>query len=203
MNEDFEFGDRLPGFTRAIAEERWFRAREEIVFRDLVGDLLVRSRAGYDSGAKVISCPFHGSDSTPSFQFYDQNNSAFCFGCPPPVSNQAYDNISFVAKFFDINKVEALKWIERRYKLPPIADERLEEDEDESDEHDDLFTVEDLLPEFMKTAPTLIRTVGDARHLLRAYFSSIKEENPLFLARILGQERLRSIHSSPEDSSWK
>lgn len=190
--EDFEFGDKLPG-RGEIAEERWVRAREQLVFRDLVQEMLSKS-GRYKTNGSAISCPFHGSDRTPSFTFYDQNNSAFCFGCPPPTANQTYDPVSFIAKYFEISKVKALEWLEKHYRLPHIANQWVQEDEEDEDGPDTFYTVEDLEPMYLAVAPKLIESVTDARKVLKAYFIAQREDDPLFLARILGRERIASIN---------
>ena len=176
--EDFEFGDALPVRDNDVATERWVRVRDEIVFMDLARELLVKSGSWKQNG-NAISCPFHGTDRTPSFNFYPSSNSAFCFGCSPPASNQTYDAINFVAKFFGINKVKALEWIEKHYKLPYISGAKDEDDEEEESS----FTVADLKPVYLSIAPGLIECVDDAKDLLKTYFIAEREDDPLFLAR--------------------
>lgn len=185
--EDFEFGDKLPG-RGEIAEERWTRAREldhvtvlsEVLNKGIHGD--------------VINCPMGlHRDSTPSFTIYRKSNSSFCFGCPLPAKNQAYDNISFISRYFEISKVKALEWLEKHYKLPHIADQQVQEDDEDDEGPDAFYTVEDLEPMYLAVAPKLIESVEDARKVLKAYFIAQKEEDPLFLARILGRERIAGI----------
>jgi hypothetical protein len=195
--EDFEFGDKLPGLDQEIAPERWERVRNEIVFKDLAEEILSRAHLWHMSGNK-INCPFHGSDSTPSFTFYDESNSASCFGCPGTPKDQFYDNVNFIAKYFGINKVAALQWLEKHFKLPPIAGQPIEpdEEEEEDEEESDPFTVKDLAPVFLTVAPTLIETVEDAKYLIKKYFLALHLDDPLFLARVLGRKRLESIRLS-------
>ena len=190
MDEDFEFGEVLQARDTDISLEQWDRARQEIDHIALIEELtgLV---VGHTS---VISCPMGTHrDSTPSFNIYRKSNSSYCFGCPPPKQNQTYDNINFVAKWFDINKVEALKWIEKHYKLPAMAG--VPEPDYEEDEEDEEYTltVDDLIPIYLQIAPGLIESVEDAKSLLKKYFLAIREDDPLFLARVIGRERLESI----------
>ena len=63
------------GGSREINPERWDRVRKEIRFEDVVADL-----TGH-SGSTSIRCPFHGSDSRPSFWLYKGTNDGWCFGC--------------------------------------------------------------------------------------------------------------------------
>lgn len=188
--EDFEFGETLPTRNGEVAPERWVRIREQIVFMDLARELLVKSGAWKQNG-NAISCPFHGSDRTPSFTFYPGSNSAFCFGCPPPKQNQTYDSIAFISKFFGISKYKALEWIEKHYRLPFIEGSGYEEEEEDLS-----LSVKDLQAPFLSLAPKLIESVDDAKDLLKTYFIAIKEDDPLFLARVIGRERLNSIKVS-------
>ena len=199
MEEDFEFGEELPGEGLEIAPERWERIRNEIIFKDLAEELL--SKAGmWKRDGNSICCPFHGRDSTPSFTFYDGSNSAYCFGCPPPKQNQTYDSVNFIAKYFGISKVKAMEWLEKKFKLPFIAgmpeDREPKEEEDEEEEVAYSLTVEDIAPLYLQVAPTLIECVADAKALIRKYFLAVHEDDPLFLARVLGRRRLESIKVS-------
>jgi len=109
------------GGSREISPERWDRVRRDIRFEDVVADL-----TGH-SGSTSIRCPFHGSDSRPSFWLYKGTNDGWCFGCPN--REQYYDHVRFVAKYLDIKKPAALRWLEKKWDLPPILDV-IEEEED-------------------------------------------------------------------------
>lgn len=189
MQEDFEFGEVLPRMGGEIAPERWQRVREQVVFRDLARDILTQYGRWHQEG-NAISCPFHGSDSTPSFNFYAESNSAFCFGCPPPKKNQMYDSVSFVSRFFEISPGKALAWIEKKYKMPFIAFEGEEEPEDDETEEASFFSFDDLKGVFLMTAPKLIGSATDAKILLSSYFTAQENDDALHLAKLLGRERL-------------
>lgn len=190
MDEDFEFGEALSD-RGEIHPDRWERARTEIDHVSLIEEILGKSVTG-----NVINCPMGvHRDSTPSFNIYRHTNSSFCFGCPPPVKDQSYDNINFVSKIFGFNKVKALEWLEKRFKLPTIADTAFIAPEYEEDEEDEEYTltVDDLIPVYLQIAPGLIESVDDAKSLLKKYFLAIREDDPLFLARVIGRKRLESI----------
>lgn len=189
MQEDFKFGDPLPRLGGEVAPERWQRVREQVVFRDLVRDILTKHGLWHVEG-NACSCPFHGKDSTPSFTFYDGSNSAFCFGCPPPKKNQMYDSVSFISRFFEISPSRALAWIEKKHNMPFIAFEEEEEEEEDFDEEGEVFTFQDLRSTFLTTAPKLISSVSDAKILLASYFTAKREDDALHLAKLLGRERL-------------
>jgi hypothetical protein len=190
-----EVGETIPHVGSEIALERWERAKTEISFKDMVEEILTKDHAWKLNGNK-INCPFHGTDSTPSFTLYEDTNSASCYGCPGTPRDQFYDNVKFVSMYFNINRVMALEWIEKHYKLPRIANQTIqEEDEDEEDE-DVKFTVKDLSPAYLALAPTLVESVADAKSLIKKYFLAFHQDDPLFLARVLGRKRLESIKVS-------
>lgn len=205
MDETFNFGEDLPYDFGEICQERWDRAREEIDFRDLAQELLVKDGLWHRKG-NAISCPFHGGahgESTPSFNFYPASNSAFCFGCPPPKQNQCYDPISFVARYFGMTNSQALVWLEHKFQLPLLqaasVDKYLLVDEngqvisEESEEEEDTgisYSCEDVSKLYIRVAPSLIKSVADAQDLLKTYFIATLDENPLPLARVLGKDRL-------------
>lgn len=126
---------RTGGIARGINPARIDRIHEEIRFDDLVADLTGKM------GDK-ISCPFHGTDRTPSFTFYRGGNDAFCFGCG---IGGYYEHIKFVQKELGISWVQALRWIEKHYELPALPDvvEEVEEDDE--------ITTEVYLPDLQET----------------------------------------------------
>jgi hypothetical protein len=193
-NLDFEFGDKLPYLDDEIHPDRWLRARNEIDHVALLEEFIKKPIMG-----NVINCPLGiHRDSTPSFNIYRQSNSSHCFGCPGTTKEQYNDNVNLVSKWFGINKVAALQWLEKHFKLPPIAGQPIEPDEEEErdEEESDPFTVKDLVPMFLTIAPTLIETVDDAKYLIKKYFLALHLDDPLFLARVLGRKRLESIRLS-------
>jgi hypothetical protein len=120
-----ESEDKLRRSIRStgINPMRWERIRTEVRFDDVVADLLG------ESGGNSIRCPFHGRDSTPSFNLYRGTNDGWCFGCPP--GEQYYDSVLLVSRFNDITRVAAMQWLEKKWNLPPIADIENEEEERE------------------------------------------------------------------------
>ena len=105
-----------------INPERWERVRREIRFDDLVSDLTGQTGTS-------IHCPFHGSDSRPSFWLYRGSNDGWCFGCPP--HQNYYDHFRFVSKYLDISRIAALRWLEKKWELPDMPSTPQEnEDED-------------------------------------------------------------------------
>jgi DNA primase len=165
------------GRSAVINPARWERVREEINFQDLVGEL-----TGLTSHGK-IRCPFHGTDSTPSFAFYPAKNNGWCFGCPP--HEQFYDNVNFVAKHFAISKTKALLWLEKTNNLTAIPDV-----EDEQDEEEDTVTItfEDLAPLYIIQAAAHIQATQDvelAEDYIKRYFEAEAFGDTLALARVL------------------
>lgn len=189
--EDFSFGDDLGFGPGEVIPERWERARTEIDFIDLIEEILVKDGMWRRKG-NAISCPFHGGahgERIPSFTLYRGSNSAYCFGCPPPKQNQTYDSISFVSRYYGMSRVEALQWLEARYKLPPLQGAGFNVVE-EGEPEDVLYTAKELAPIYLKEAPKLIQNLGDAKDLLKTYFIALQDDNPLPLAQVLGHKLL-------------
>ena len=101
-----EEAERLRQYDKSdISPERWERVRWSIDFRDMTLALLEDHKLLRNHKGNKISCPIHGGvdgDSTPSFTFYPGTNSAYCFGCEAPTSNQCYDNVKLVSLIFEI-----------------------------------------------------------------------------------------------------
>ena len=215
--QDLDFqkrsADRLykTGVIRGINPLRIERVHEEVRFDDLVADITGRT------GDK-ISCPFHGRDSDPSFTLYRGSNDGFCFGCP--AGRGYYDHIKFVKEFYSITWVQALKWIEKEYKLPPIAD--IITKEEEEDEITTEVTFSDLAGPFITRAVDEVQRLRDAElalEYIHVYFAAqdfeeIAEEAKkarefseaiklhykaaMRLARVLGQEAVNQILDKKE-----
>jgi hypothetical protein len=180
-----------------INPERWLRAKEDIHFDDLVVRL-----TGFSS--TMISCPFHGRDSTPSFHLYRRGNDAWCFGCPP--GKNYYDSIIFVSERLGISRLAALQWLENTYNLPPIADLKPEEAEELHAGDPLLVTFRDLLPAYVEHARRDIRAARDvdlAKEYLEILFGAWpprneEQTNPnageaIPLARVLGKPAINYI----------
>lgn len=191
----------LKGAARIVNPLRWERARKDIRFEDVVFDVTKRS------GSRSISCPFHGRDSHPSFFFYPRNNDGTCFGCPP--GKRYYDNIIIVARSLDMTNVQALRWIENKYNLPPIADTEGEDDEPVTNEVVRELRCEDLIDPFIRLARTDIQNKRDpelAGEYLRVFFEAdnLNQKNSsaedrakaaMLLGEVLGKKRLKGIKS--------
>lgn len=118
--------DSVQNFYRSsfggINPDRWERANNEILFQDVVAEL-----TGHRD--TVIRCPFHGRDRTPSFTLYSRTNDAYCFGCPP--GSMLYDNVTFVSKYMELSRVQALYWLEKTFNLPSMPNILVDDEEDE------------------------------------------------------------------------
>ena len=199
------------GVVRGINPLRIERIQEEVRFDDLVSDIV--GRVG-----EFISCPFHGNDSTPSFRIYRGSNDGFCFGCP--AGKGYYDHIRFVKQYHGITWIQALKWIEKKYNLPPMADVVIEKDED--DEITTEVTFSDLSEPFLARAVREVRQTKDpelAMEYIHVYFAAHNFEQAadeakkarefdestklhfkaaMRLARVLGQEAVNQILDDKE-----
>jgi hypothetical protein len=200
----------LTGTSREINPKRWERVRQEIRFEDVVADL-----TGH-SGTTAIHCPFHGTDSRPSFWLYRGSNDGWCFGCPP--RSQYYDQVRFVARYLDMSRPAALRWLEKKWDLPPLPDEH----EDEEDEPTVQLQFEDLQEPYILRAIKQVQEFKDvelAEDYLRYYFQAIQQlkfsedakkegewedagtlkvKAATTLARVLGKEEIDRIFARKE-----
>ena len=187
--------------TGGINPERWERARDEVRFEDVVSEL-----TGHHE--RLLHCPFHGRDRTPSFQLYPRTNDAWCFGCSP--GSQYYDSVRFVSRYMDCNRVQALQWIEKTFDLPRLPDTPMEEDDDEGG----TLGFWDLSEHFILKAAQDVQEGKDpelAEDYIRIYFSALAleksartAEDPdearlqaaMGLASVLGKEKVAAIAGS-------
>jgi DNA primase len=194
-------------FDRKVAEElghssytinplRWERVRNDVRFEDVVEELTGKT-------GQTISCPFHGPETVPSFRFYRSSNSGWCFGCP--AGTQFYDAIAFTSRLLEINRLRALKWLEKEFNLPPLDD--VQSDEQDSEEETLNCSFEDLVPAFISAARKQIQATQDvtiAQEYLKIYFQAEdltgksaneeeKQQAAIMLAEVLGKDTLNSI----------
>jgi hypothetical protein len=177
--------DAAQSRVHGINPARWERANDEINFQDLVEEF-----TGKYSNDK-ISCPFHGSDSTPSFAFFPHKNNGWCFGCPP--GEQFYDNIIFTAKTLSVSRLKAMLWLEKKYALPPMDDIVLEEEDQEEEVSVELA---DLTEAFIRQAAREVQAHQDpelAEGFIRIYFEAEHDNDPVALARVLDPSTLQNI----------
>ena len=185
--------------TSEIPIERWERVRWGIDFYDMAIQLLQEHKLLRNHKGNKVSCPIHGGvdgDSTPSFTFYPASNSAYCFGCEAPPSNQHYDNVRLVSLLFGISKKDALIWLEKRYKLPPLLlphHSTVGNDEEEEEEEEVSLTFDDLREPFLAMASVLNSDVQHSKDLLQVFFKAEHEKDPLPLAKVLGKKRITQI----------
>ena len=162
-----------------VNPERWERMREQD-FLALAEEILgVRCMKN-----SFVRCPFHGTDSTPSFRIY--TNNAWCWGC-----GLFYDCVSLVAKHYDFNRFKALLWCEKFFNLPPMENvERVVED----DERELKFV--EVKGRYIKFAATDIqkhKNVGLAEEYLRYYFEGKQADDIMPLLAVLGPEIIAEI----------
>ena len=197
--DDFEWVkeeiEKIYKSSTDISMERWDRVRWEIDFYDLAISLLEEGKILRNHHGGKISCPFHGTDSTPSFNFYQGSNSAFCFGCEPPATNQFYDNVRFVSALYGISRRDALKWLEKKYKLPALQEEVEIPDSETEEEEGEIvsLTFDDLKEPFLVYASVLVKDADKATAMLEAFFKAQQNDDPLPIAKFLGKDRISRI----------
>ena len=199
-NDDVELGDPNEMYDKdRISQARWDRARNDIDVRDVL-DMLFGLRGS------PIRCPFHGSDTTPSFVIMMKNNDCHCYGCPE--GDSTWNNVKLVARANDISKPQALRWLEREFHLPPMSDDEIQEgldmeegtEEQEEEEPPLLLDIQDIRVPFIGVANRIIReetSIEDkfltARDLLLTRFASEFYNDPKPLARIIGSAEINHL----------
>ena len=203
-DDDVEFGDVNEMQFQGISQARWDRAKKDVDIRDLIFQL-------YGKRGNPISCPFHGRDSKPSFYFFLENNDCTCYGCAE--GDNYWDTIKVVTKTLEITRSQAVRWLEREYNLPPLADEAdVVIDVDAAEEAEDeepappLLTVEELRPHYEAKVRRLLiqsrneplehlleETVPNAQMFLRRFFESEHYQDPYMLAHVVGAETVRGL----------
>jgi len=199
--------DAVQNFYRSsyggINPDRWERANNEIPFQDVVAEL-----TGHRD--TVIRCPFHGRDRTPSFTLYSRTNDAYCFGCPP--GSMLYDNVTFVSKYMELSRLQALYWLEKTFNLPAIPNMLVDDEEEEGG----VLSFWDLAEHFILKAQRDVQETKDAElaeDYIRIYFTGLTLEKSakdaersdevdpqelhlqatVGLAEVLGKEELTAI----------
>lgn len=166
-----------------INPERWERVREQD-FLSLAEEILGQ-RCMKNS---FVRCPFHGTDSTPSFRIYD--NNAWCWGC-----QEYFDNISLVAKYNDFNHFKALLWCEEFFKLPPMENVPVEVEDEERE-----LKFSEIREAYILFAGADVReqkNLGLAEEYLRYYFEGKgqkdSEQDVMPLLAVLGPDVIAKI----------
>lgn len=210
LDDDVDFGDagELAAGGNRISDARWERARSEVDARDVIFML-------HDRRGNPMSCPFHGRDSKPSFYYFPENNTCFCYGCPD--GDGYWDNVKVVARTLEITRPQALRWLEREFHLPPMGAEQepvdLDSDEglvvvDETEEvepAENLLQANDLRSAYAGTARRLVKSQAGtsegyplSQELLERFFTALKRNDPVPLAQVVGAEAVRSLIRSKE-----
>ena len=197
--------------TGGINPERWERARTDILFEDVVAELTGEYVGQY------ISCPFHGPDRRPSFCIYRRTNDGWCFGCPD--GQKYYDSITFASRYMNVSKPQALRWIERNWSLPSLAERQDAEDDEggQTGDSDAFVGFWDLSESYILKARQDVQRTKDSElgeDYLRYYFEGLsmekasekarksgddegwlrlRTEAAMSLAKILGKETLSAI----------
>lgn len=190
------------GFGDAKLSARWSRATDPEVIRfvDIVNEIHGRAEAN-----GMISCPFHGRDSHPSFKLYP--DGAWCFGCPH--GQQYYDTVKFVAAKFGYTPLQAIVWLEKKYGLPQLEGDEYEEEDEETEDGNAIVSLNfhDLAGPYIKTAARAFQQSLDvelAHEYITIFFESMpgRKEDPnstealqkaVGLARVLGWKAVEEI----------
>lgn len=177
LEEDFEWTREKArelyraGFGDPNMMERWDRIREVIPIEDVIAEL-------QGTRGLVISCPFHGTDSRPSFNIYKRHNDAFCFGCPE--GEKYYDSVRFVAAKFGMTRLQAIVWLEKEYELPPLEAAEEEEEDDDTEVVVTTLNFNHLAEPFIHRAASAFLAELDAelvREYIAMFFDALPDRN--------------------------
>ena len=210
--EVVDFSDPTLFLHHGVSDARWQRAHANPDVRDLIQDL-------FGLRGNPISCPFHGSDSRPSFNLFPKNNDCTCYGCGD--GDNYWDNVKIVARNFGYritdgdkvrdDRVTALKWLETHYPMPELTggesmtapDMVIVEEEGSSIPEDPLEGLElkVLREHFVRLSSSRVQAakgcpedaLAIAPEHLELLFVAVKQENKLTLARVLGRNRILAL----------
>lgn len=187
--------------TRWIDPERVERLKTLVDFRDVVA--LLVDNPNWQGNA--MSCPFHGTDSKPSFTYYHASNDVFCWGCPE--EDAFWDHVKFVHRLKGISPLKALTWLEKEFNLPPWEASRvLEDDGDVQEENDLQIDIDQLFPSYCHIVRTCINSnrrdpesiLPYAHEALTKWFTAIRDNDPLAIAKVIGKRRLNELMAAAE-----
>lgn len=65
---------------------------------------------GFEVKHGFVSCPFHGSDTTPSLKLY--SNSWYCYGC-----GEGGDAVTFISKLYNLTPLESVRRLNSDFHL--------------------------------------------------------------------------------------
>lgn len=96
-------------------QRRRERIRNDIPITQLLFDLGYAVRPDADHREQQFSCDLHGRDMKPSARVYPENKAWYCFA-----ESKRRDAIRTIRDKFSLSFMEALKWLEDKYNLPPL-----------------------------------------------------------------------------------
>ena len=82
--------------------------KNTVKIKDIVEGYVHLKRSG---NRYVGCCPFH-NERTPSFFISEEGNFYKCFGC-----GEAWDSITFIEKIENVNFIEAIEIIAKKYNI--------------------------------------------------------------------------------------
>ena len=98
-------------------QRRLDRIKEEVDILALLEGFGFRVRAGMDR-EQQFQCSLHGdgSDNKPSARAYPETNSWHCWAC-----QKSRDAVSTVREVNNLGFMDAIKWLESKFSLPPMS----------------------------------------------------------------------------------
>jgi hypothetical protein len=149
------------------------RINEQVDITQVLVDYGFQVYAGGGFGQEQqFSCNMHGDgqDSKPSARVYPDTASWYCFAC-----DQSRDAIQTVREKEGIGFMEAMRFLEKRHNLPPMAWD--DEDERPAPEHNPFDETYNR---------STVMSYDDARRLLQTFLDELARDRDLPFTMLLG-----------------
>lgn len=129
-----------------------------------------------------INCPFH-NDHSPSCKVYEKTNSYYCYAC-----GAGGDCVTFVQKYLNLSKIEAARWLARRYGIETDVPETAKERQERAEREDK-----------KRKEEAWERWQNKARRTLVAYHQWLKDSrtDEFFVMDSLLEEYIRVLNDDP------
>jgi DNA primase len=151
-----------------INRETIERIRDAMRIDEVVGEFVTLRKRGVNL---IGLCPFH-NEKTPSFNVHPAKGIFKCFGC-----GEGGNPIDFLIKHEQLNYVEALKWLARKYNID-IQEEELTEEQSVAHEfRERLFNLNSFAEHYF--AEQLLEAEGKAIGLAYCRERDISDESIL------------------------
>lgn len=148
------------------------RIKQEVDILTLLEGFGFRVRADMDR-EQQFQCSLHGDgrDTKPSARAYPESNSWYCWAC-----QKSRDVVGTVREVQGMSFIDALKWLEKQYNLPPLP--WLDGDRD-------YLTQKETVKDVVNEALTTDRSFEQDSNVLKGILEMVTEDRTLPRDRVL------------------